>query len=166
MAAPIIDSKALPSTPAHEWASETLSSVPATTSEIHIPPPMTQTQSYASTTASTPGFEFPGSYPRTPKDHPLAANATHTDGGIGSGFNAGDSLGGLAGQAKGAVSGITGAAGVGAGSVAGGIQDSLFKTAVTAAQYLPPQVVEYFRKSSPFISLLLANLFPPFGHRD
>ncbi|KAJ3846081.1 hypothetical protein EV368DRAFT_6638, partial [Lentinula lateritia] len=109
MSAPIISPEALPSTPAHEWANETLNSVPSdsavSTSTTSAPAPPS--------TATTPGLDFPGAYPKTPSTQlPVGVNE-------------------IADRAR--VAASTAAAG-----------EVLFNATVTASQYLPSNVVEYF----------------------
>ncbi|KAJ3867136.1 hypothetical protein EV359DRAFT_61717 [Lentinula novae-zelandiae] len=148
MSAPIISSEALPSTPAHEWANETLNSVPSdsviSTSTTSAPVP--------SSTATTPGLDFPGAYPKTPSTQlPVGVNEI-TD--------------------RARVAASTAAAGVGdavnalpaaetiSGSVAGGfdgVKEVLFNATVTASQYLPSNVVEYFPGGSLIVAASTAE---------
>lgn len=150
MSAPIISPEALPSTPAHEWANETLNSVPSdsavsTSTSTSAPAP--------SSTATTPGLDFPGAYPKTPSTQlPVGVNE-------------------IAERAR--VAASTAAAGVGdavnalpavetiSGSVAGGfdgVKEVLFNATVTASQYLPSNVVEYFRKYYFMLLYLLISI--------
>ncbi|KAJ4486545.1 hypothetical protein C8J55DRAFT_558509 [Lentinula edodes] len=148
MSAPIISPEALPSTPAHEWANETLNSVPrdsaVSTSTTSAPVP--------SSTATTPGLDFPGAYPKTPSTQlPVGVNE-------------------LADRAR--VAASTAAAGVGdavnalpaietiSGSVAGGfdgVKGVLLNATVTASQYLPSNVVEYFPGGSLIVAASTAE---------
>ncbi|KAJ3806427.1 hypothetical protein F5876DRAFT_1044, partial [Lentinula aff. lateritia] len=108
MSAPIISPEALPSTPAHEWANETLNSVPSDS----VISTSTTSALVPSSTATTPGLDFPGAYPKTPSTQlPVGVNE-------------------IADRAR--VAASTAAAGV------------LFNATVTASQYLPSNVVEYF----------------------
>ncbi|KAH7868867.1 uncharacterized protein C8R40DRAFT_1074482 [Lentinula edodes] len=147
MSAPIISPEALPSTPAHEWANETLNSVPrdsviSTSTSAPV----------SSSTATTPGLDFPGAYPKTPSTQlPVGVNE-------------------LADRAR--VAASTAAAGVGdavnalpavetiSGSVAGGldgVKEVLFNATVTASQYLPSNVVEYFPGGSLIVAASTAE---------
>ncbi|GAW08259.1 hypothetical protein LENED_010311 [Lentinula edodes] len=149
MSAPIISPEALPSTPAHEWANETLNSVPSdsavsTSTSTSAPAP--------SSTATTPGLDFPGAYPKTPSTQlPVGVNE-------------------IADRAR--VAASTAAAGVGdavnalpavetiSGSVAGGfdgVKEVLFNATVTASQYLPSNVVEYFPGGSLIVAASTAE---------
>jgi hypothetical protein len=67
MAAPIISRDlTLPSTPAQEWANKTTSSLSAENLESASNSPETNQggQGVLKSTASTPGYDFPGAYPR------------------------------------------------------------------------------------------------------
>ncbi|KAJ3903737.1 hypothetical protein F5879DRAFT_124220 [Lentinula edodes] len=149
MSAPIISPEALPSTPAHEWANETLNSVPsdsAVSTSTSTPAPA------PSSTATTPGLDFPGAYPKTPSTQlPVGVNE-------------------IADRAR--VASSTAAAGVGdavnalpavetiSGSVAGGfdgVKEVLFNATVTASQYLPSNVVEYFPGGSLIVAASTAE---------
>lgn len=149
MSAPIISPEALPSTPAHEWAKETLNSVPSDS----VISTSTTSAAVPSSTATTPGLDFPGAYPKTPSTQlPVSVNE-------------------IADRAR--VAASTAAAGVGdavnalpaaetiSGSVAGGfdgVKEVLFNATVTASQYLPSNVVEYFRKYSSMPLCLLISI--------
>ncbi|KAJ3979871.1 hypothetical protein F5890DRAFT_1544631 [Lentinula detonsa] len=149
MSAPSISSEALPSTPAHEWANETLNSVPSNTEDS------TRVAASAPSTATTPGLDFPGAYPKTPSTQvPLGNNSVVSSNGLDA----------IANQAK--QSGTIAAATVGdaanslphvgsLGSVGGGldgVKEALFNATVTASQYLPPKIVEYFPGGSEIVA--------------
>ncbi|KAJ3785670.1 hypothetical protein GGU10DRAFT_192699 [Lentinula aff. detonsa] len=150
MSAPSISSEALPSTPAHEWANETLNSVPSNTEDS------TRVDVSAPSTATTPGLDFPGAYPKTPSTQvPLGNTSVVSSTGLPDA---------IANRAK--QSGTIAAATVGdaanslphvgsLGSVGGGldgVKEALFNATVTASQYLPPKIVEYFPGGSEIVA--------------
>ncbi|KAJ3774152.1 hypothetical protein FB446DRAFT_844215 [Lentinula raphanica] len=129
--APVISSETLP-TPAHEWANETLNSVPSNAGNHPSAAP-------SSSAATTPGFDLPGAYPRTPSTQAPLGNTIDVNA--------------ITDRAKEAAV-IASATVVDVvhslpevGNIGGGLEgvkEALYNASVTASQYLPPQIVEYF----------------------
>ncbi|KAJ3758550.1 hypothetical protein EV360DRAFT_82969 [Lentinula raphanica] len=129
--APVISPETLP-TPAHEWANETLNSVPSNAGSHPSAAP-------SSSAATTPGFDLPGAYPRTPSTQVPLGNTIDVNA--------------ITDRAKEAAV-IASATVVDVvhslpevGNIGGGLEgvkEALYNASVTASQYLPPQIVEYF----------------------
>ncbi|KAJ3835128.1 hypothetical protein F5878DRAFT_327567 [Lentinula raphanica] len=136
--APVISSETLP-TPAHEWANETLNSVPSNAGNHPSAAP-------SSSAATTPGFDLPGAYPRTPSTQVPLGNTIDVNA--------------ITDRAKEAAV-IASATVVDVvhslpevGNIGGGLEgvkEALYNASVTASQYLPPQIVEYFPGGSEIV---------------
>jgi hypothetical protein len=90
---------------------------------------------------STPGREFPGAYPRTPSDFPTSTN-TNVRSPTEIVQSSKDAITAASASASSFAGSLPGADTVGAG--VDGVKEALFNASVSAAQYLPHKVVEYF----------------------
>ncbi|KAJ4490742.1 hypothetical protein J3R30DRAFT_129906 [Lentinula aciculospora] len=140
MAAPTISSEALISTPAHEWASETLNSVPNETGSTTVSP----------STATTPGFDFPGAYPRTPSTKVPLGNAVSEIA-----DRAKDATTVAATSVGEVVNGLPDVRTIGGGL--DGVKEALYNATVSASQYLPSNVIEYFPGGSAIVAASAAE---------
>ncbi|KIK51012.1 hypothetical protein GYMLUDRAFT_252478 [Collybiopsis luxurians FD-317 M1] len=105
---------------------------------------MTTSPSYSSTT-STPGPELPGAYPRTPKEFPLYGTNGNTTTPLTA--DQPEHSKDPATAASASIGSVTSVAGAGTGALSAGVdsvKETLFNATVSAAQYLPSNVVGYF----------------------
>ncbi|KAL0952994.1 hypothetical protein HGRIS_007202 [Hohenbuehelia grisea] len=150
--APVIDSKALPGTPAHEWANSTASALherlesdtaPSTTypskqgehpdagstkdfqttTPFSVPQPTELASQPLASSASTPGVELPGAFPREAGD---------------TGLISGDALANAKNQAYGVLEGAKSYL-----PAQEDVQRALLNAGETARQYLPESVASY-----------------------